>query len=184
MTSRLMVAGSFQPALTLPSDAQLVAELHFLGIRHLSGDPTVPVVHLAHGPLLFCLATSTDARLRAALVPLFLWRPEFAAAASTVAQLLAREAWITLVCNYTAAAALQEIHADRLACLGGCPQPLADLFGGALELPISSDPSARLSAVASCHAVLSGEAINWLGTYHHAANAFLNAAERELVWTS
>ena len=66
---------------TVPTDDHLVAGLRRLGIRHLRGRVTAEDAELAPANLLAGLARSSDARLRAALLPLFLWRrtPESAA---------------------------------------------------------------------------------------------------------
>lgn len=165
--------GSFQ----IPGD-RLVAELERLGLRYLSrGAVPEPVAPLAHEVLIAGLASSPEARLQVALVPLFLWRPEYAAAALNVADQLCGQARVMLQCCYSAAAALQPRYVRRLKELGCLNAPLPDIFAAALDLPPMVDPASRLAAVAARHAQMSGEAINWLGTYEHAAKTFMRFAE-------
>ena len=157
---------------------RLVAELERLGLRYLSRGPLPePNTPLTPEALISGLAASPEARLRAALIPLFLWKTAHAASALAVAVALNGRARITLLCYYSAAVALQRRYAATLSNLG-CPDvSLPDLFAVTLDLPPLDDPESRLAAVAERHAQLSGEAINWLGTYEHAAATFLRFAE-------
>jgi hypothetical protein len=167
-----------------PAGDELVAELWRLGIRYLSrGRPQGPGGPLPPEMLLSGLAASPEARLRAALVPLFLLQPEYASAASAASELLSAVARVTLQCSYTAAAALQPRYRRQLATLGRSVEILPDIFAAALGLPPTDDASARLAAVAARHALLSGEDINWLGTYEHAVAACLRFAAEAPAWT-
>jgi hypothetical protein len=176
---------------TLTGD-QLVVELERLGLRYLSRSASQePSAPLAPDALIAGLAASPEARLRSALIPLFLWRPDYASAAWAVGAHgrapqpdghapppdgrapLPDKARLMLQCCYSAAVALQRRYAVRLAQLGRPVTPLPDIFAVALDLPPMADPAARLAAVAARHAQLSGEAINWLGTYEQAAATFL-----------
>ena len=163
---------------------RLVAELERLGLRYLSRGPLPePIAPLAPEALISGLAASPEARLRAALVPLFLWRPDYAGAALAVSEGLNDKARIKLLCYYSAAVALQRRYVERgvEAHLGAHGRaPLPDLFASALGLPPMVDPTIRLSVVAERHAQLSGESINWLGTYENAASTFLRFAEPSL----
>jgi len=166
----------------VPTGDVLVGALYHLGIRHLSRGRMDRTAGLPAETLLVGLATSPEARLRAALVPLFLWSPEHAKSAQAATKRLSGHARATLECSYTAAVALRTRHARRLARLTGDGQPLPDLFGSALGLPPSEDVDARLIAVPKRHEELSGEAINWLGTYQHAVAALLRANEPAPQW--
>src|SRR5438045_7934381 len=87
---------------------RLVVELERLGLRYLSRDPLPePIAPLAPAELIYNLASSPEARLQVALVPLFLWRPDYAAGALTAADRLSSRARVMLQCCYSAAAALQ-----------------------------------------------------------------------------
>ena len=156
---------------------RLVAELERLGLGYLSRGPLPePIAPLSPEALMSGLAANPEARVQVALVPLFLWRPDYAAAALNAGNQLAGHARVMLQCCYSAAVALQPRYARRLTALG-CPAVfLPDIFAAALDLPPMVDPTSRLVAVAARHAKLSGEPINWLGTYEHAANSFIRFA--------
>jgi hypothetical protein len=59
---------------------------------------------------------------------------------------------------------------------------LPDLFSASLSLLDSGEPGQRLKMLAERQAELSGENINWLGTYRHAIGSFVSFKEKELVW--
>ncbi len=159
---------------TTVSGEQLANTLHTLGVRFLLGGqpaakPLPPV------RLLIALAESEEARLRLALIPLFLARPEMAAHAQKAAARLSLPARHTLQCYYTAAVDLQRLHRPRITALLGEPRPLPDLFSGELSLPAPEigAPLAHLQALAQRHQFLTDTAVNWLGTYQHAAQTWL-----------
>lgn len=163
------------PAIAL--DAQmgdrLVTELHRLGLRYLNDGSAMQSVPMTAEVLLLNLATSPEARLRAALVPLFLWRPEYASAAVAVVDRLSDPGRATLICTYSAAVTYQQYFAGQLELLADSVSTLPDLFAARLNLPPPEDFDARLVAIAGQHAFLSGEAINWRGTYQHAIANFM-----------
>jgi hypothetical protein len=160
-----------------------VAELWRLGVRHLTGSRCARAVGLTPEALVTGLATSTEARLRAALVPLFLRRPDYAPAARRAAEHLTGTPRITLQCCYSAAVALQARHAVHLPGAADAADRLPDLFDEVLELSPATDPDARLAAIGARHAVLTAEPINWRGTYEHAAAAFVRTVEGTAAWT-
>jgi hypothetical protein len=162
---------------TLPSGDQVVLELHRLGIRHLSCSRDVRPVYLAPVSLVTALAGSPEARLRGALVPLLLLRPDYATAVPIVAERLSGQARVSLVCAHSAAIALQSEYGPRLALLSVGSQALPDLFASELKLPPLEGADERLATVAERQAQLSGEAINWRGTYRHAVDACLRFAD-------
>jgi len=165
---------------------RLVAELDALDVPFLQGaEATTAVERMPPGALLAALAANPEARLRLALVPLLLRRPDFAthvraaldgAAADTTAQLV-------LKCYYTAARYLQQKYRLRLEKITDRVAALPDLFSAELGLPAAPDPDAGLQSLAQRHAALSGKAINWLGTYEHAAQRWLAYMERRQAWT-
>src|SRR5205085_1316186 len=135
--------------LTVSGD-QLVAELERLGLRYLSrGRLPEPNAPLAPEALISGLAASPEARLQVALVPLFLWRPDYAESTLNAANRLAGPALVMLQGCYTAAVALQPRYARRLTALGRPAAFLPDIFAAALDLPPMVDPSKRLVAVAA-----------------------------------
>ena len=81
-----------------------------------------------------------------------------------------------LLCCYSAAVALQRHYIQQRTNLAHDDSPLSDLFASRLPLPPMADPDARLKAVAACHAELSGERLNWKGSYEHTAAAFFRSA--------
>lgn len=161
----------------LPSGDRIVLELHRLGIKHLSCSRDVRPVHLAPVSLVTALAGSPEARLRSALVPLILLRPDYAAAVPIAVERLSGQARLSLMCSYSAAVALQSEYRPRLAPLTDGNQVLPELFAAELNVPPSGDTDERLATVAERQAQLSGEAINWCGTYRHAVDACLRFAD-------
>lgn len=156
------------------SGAALAAELGRLGIplvtfsaedRH--DPPPAPDLLLAS------LAASDEARLRMALIPLFLACPDYARPVAEVAGGLCGRARVTLICYYTAAILLQRKYARRLARLEIEHTPLPNVFSRELNLPTSDNVDSSLAFLAERHAQLSGQSLNWRGTYEQAANRFL-----------
>lgn len=158
--------------------AQLVAELDVLGVCFLQdGHATEATGKIAPARLLALLASSDEARLRLAIIPLLLHRPDFATHIDGAVQVNA-SAQVVLKCYYTAARYLQQKYRLRLEAVTGHNAPLPDLFSLELGLQPAADPDSGLSALAKRHAVLSGKSINWLGTYEHAARRWLTYMER------
>lgn len=150
---------------------QLASALNVLGVRFIMGGQSKDEM-LAEQPahLLAALAQSSEARLRLALIPLFLEHPEFALQAQVAADLLEPAARLTLQCYYTAALCLQQIFSSQ-------SKPLPDLFSGELNLKLGDDPEENLRALAKRHRELSGAQVNWLGTYRHAAQIWRKSLE-------
>ncbi|MBM3145024.1 MAG: hypothetical protein FJ010_08660 [Chloroflexi bacterium] len=150
---------------------QLANALNSLGVRFIMGGQshgTMPYTPPAR--LLAALARSDEARLRLALIPLFLEHPEFAAHVRAAARQLDRLARLTLQCYYTAAFCLQQTLPSQ-------SEPLPDLFSGELNLSLGDDPEENLRALAERHRELSGARVNWLGTYQHAAQTWRKGLE-------
>lgn len=162
------------------SPAQLAAELQRLGVCFLLS-PALPAPDppLDHASLLSGLAASPEARLRQALIPLLLWRPNLAHYATQAEPFLSARPRLFLHCYYTAALLLQQLYAPRLRTLGAGESALPDLFSSRLGLSPDGDPLQRLARLAQCQTLLSGEQANWLGTYHHAALTFIRHREQE-----
>ena len=165
--------------MTLSGDL-LASELNRLGVPSVRGASGSAPAEPAY--LLADLAASREARLRVAIIPLLLWRPRLASAAPAAVERLSARAQTVLKCYYTAALLLHRKHARRLSALGAGRQPLPDYFSRQLGLARTGGFDERLAALARRHAVLSGEAINWLGTYEHAADSFLARQERAQQW--
>ncbi len=166
------------------SPEHLVAELERLGVEFLRrSDLDQSYLSLEPASLLAGLAASLEARLRLALIPLLLWRPDYAKSVVEAASLLPADAFLYLRCYYTAAMLMQPEYADRLHRLGARSERLPDLFSASLSLLNLSEPRQRLKMLAERQAELSGENINWLGTYRHAIDSFVCYKEKELVWS-
>ena len=101
------------------SEAALAAELERLGLQFVTSsvEDALPFA-LSPEELIAALASSKEARLRMALIPLFIAHPEYSRFVWQMSQELAGQAQITLVCYYTAAFLLQRKYAQRLLRLG------------------------------------------------------------------
>jgi hypothetical protein len=156
---------------------QIARELHRLGVRHLSWARDTAPGTFTPRTLLVNLAASPDARLRNALVPLFLLRPDYADAVVTATDDLAGPSRVHLMCAYSAAVALQKVNGPRFTGQFDSARRLPDCFAAELGLPTTQGPDARLVAIGDCHSRLSGEDIDWCGTYQHAVETCLRFAE-------
>jgi hypothetical protein len=156
---------------TAISGDQLTNALHTLGVHFVLGrQKNDELLHQHPALLVAALAASNEARLRLALIPLFLEHPEFATHARAVANTLDPSARLTLQCYYSAAVWLGQIH-----------QPgkthLPDHFSKDIGLVPTDEPEQNLRLLAKRHKEQSGAQINWLGTYHHAAEIWLKGLE-------
>jgi hypothetical protein len=156
------------------SEDQLVAELWALDVRFLMGSHSQVTPALAPANLIASLAQSTNARVRFSLIPLFLRHPEFAKEASKADKLLQQKTGqFVLRFYYTAAVFLQRKYQEQLSRLLGEQPELPDLFSNILGVRYEDEPDLALQKLAKQHQILSGQAVNWLGTYQHAADVWL-----------
>jgi len=157
---------------------QLASALHLLGVHFLMGGTNIEEsFHQKPAALIAALAESPEARLRLSLIPLFLEHPEFGAHVRSAVQILEGTARLTLQCYYSAAVFLQEKYRSRLNALIGEKSSLPNLFSDELKLKAIGGPDDKLSLLAQRHQALSGEQVNWLGTYQHAAQVWLKGLE-------
>lgn len=160
------------------SEDELVGALDALEVPFLMGGIQDKVAQaLSPVELLQGLASSSDARVRSAIIPLLLRHPEFADAARVAASLLAGQAQYTLQLFYTAARLLQKQYAERLAGLFGVQRGLPDLFSETLEIELSSEIQESLGRTGERHAELTGLKMNYAGGYEHAARTWLDYLE-------
>jgi hypothetical protein len=152
---------------------QLVDELTVRDVHFLLGGTRTPASHLSSAALLGALASSAEARLRLAIIPLLLRQPAYAVDVGPVVATLGCPAQLVLQCYYTAALLLQEKYQRELRSLCGEQTRLLDLFSKTLGVPILGEVDERLRVLAAQHQVLSGSYINWYGTYEHAAKNFV-----------
>ncbi len=168
------------PAMTGAELAVALTALDVPFIAHAPGQPmTAPPQPAA---LLASLAASDEARLRLALIPLLMRRPEFACHAAAALRLMPPPAQTSFRCYYTAAVRLQEKHRRRLEAVLGRGDLLPDLFSAELGVPERVEPDDALRILAMRQRHLTGRSINWLGTYGHGAECLLQALERREQW--
>jgi hypothetical protein len=163
----------------------LANELDRLGVHFVRKDTTtLPLRPLEPVELLVGLARSQEARLRLSLIPLLLWRPDYASAVQTTVQNLVMKPKLVLQCYYMAAYLQQQKHTVLLKELGAPSIRLPDLFSITLGLSKTGTIDDQLNSLAMIQARLSGEAINWFGTYAHAVESFFSHLERDKIWTT
>jgi hypothetical protein len=157
---------------------QMANALHILGVNFLFGETSADtLLHNQPERLIAALAESHEARLRLSLIPLFLEHPEFSKYVRKTAQGLDKSARVILSCYYTAAVLLQQKHRKKLDRLIGEKRVLPDLFSANIQLQTTADPEQDLQALAKRHETLSGQRINWLGTYQHALQVWMRGLE-------
>lgn len=135
------------------------------------------MLHTEPSRIIAALAESDEARLRLSLIPLFLEHPEFAQHVYTAKSISNPKARLTISFYYSAAVWLQQLYTQRIEGLLGKQPPLPDYFSTQLGVQISDNPETILHSLAERHKAMSGEAINWLGTYHHAAQVWIKSLE-------
>ena len=158
---------------------QLVSELWARDVRFLMGDSSNAIPLLTPENLIQSLAESTDARLRLSLIPLFLRHPEFSVNAEKSGKTLSSTTpQIVLWFYYTAALLLQRKYQERLSKIFGLQSQLPDLFSKKINVDLTENYEYSLLELAKQHQILSGQSINWLGTYEHAANRLIQHMEK------
>jgi hypothetical protein len=160
------------------TDDQLVSELWARDVRFLMGRQTTPEPLLDPAHLIASLAQSKDARVRLSLIPLFLRHPEFSSEALKADGNLSPSNQLYLRFYYTATVLLQQKYLERLVNIFGEQIPLPDLFSEKLGFALGADPDETLVRLGKHHQVLSGERLNWIGTYEHAAERLIKHVEK------
>jgi len=165
------------------SNAELAAELHALGVHFVRSDGLSGVrSRLAPATLMVGLAASDEARVRLALLPLLWQYPTFAQDAESARQQLSAAEQVVFTCYYTAAWLLQAKYQSRMAAVVEARQLLPDLYSVELNIYPFDNPDEGLCTLADRQRELSGRAINWLGTYEHAAQRWLKHMEQRQRW--
>ena len=166
-----------------PTTAILAATLDQLGVHFIAGQADTQT-KTAESPLaLLCgLASSSEARLRLALIPLFLKHPEYALHVEEALPGLGPTAQLFLRCYYTAAQLLQQKHFQTLIELFGELTTLPPLFEITFKLDTTESPDMRLQQLGRKQAKLSGLPLNWYGTYKHAYYRLVQHSKRRLRW--
>jgi hypothetical protein len=165
------------------SGDELVAELAGYGLHFLRGGHNVRSGP-KHSPvdLIAALVGHGEARLRLALIPLFLSQPQLTNSVPAAAVQLSGSAQLTLQCFYTAACLLQQIYAEPFRRYGGEQPSLPDLFSKELGIPDSGTPEDRLKMLGVQHRLRRGQFVNWVGTYQSGAEVLLRQWRREALW--
>lgn len=158
------------------NDEQLVAELHRLGVDHLTRFQTdTPPASISPVELLATLAGHPEARLRGALILLFLRQSDFSSAVTEAIKIVLPEVANNLMLYYQASVYIQnEIKGDLTAYIADW-HPLPDLFSKALKLPMPDTvmTSVGLAQLGKLHQQLTGWAYNWSGSYRQNIPLFL-----------
>jgi len=158
---------------------QLINQLNALGIQFISSDRISSLTDLQPDKLIHDLACSQEARLRLALIALFIQKPEYAQYVNDVHQTLPHETAMILKYYYSAAVCLQQKYKHRLDQLFGEAVNLPPIFFNQLGLDINNDPQRNLNLLAAHQRKSTGRSINWLGTYEHAAERLLIHNEKQ-----
>lgn len=130
----------------------LIAALRQRGVDYLMSDSSTDE-QVSDAELLASLAAHEDARLRSALIALFLLQPALAQLVQPVLAALAPEAQAELTARYMAAVYLQVFWRTRLAIYGLEAERLPDLFSAPLGLPAPEEMYGKpgLHALADWH---------------------------------
>jgi hypothetical protein len=161
------------------TEDQLVAELWARDVRFLMGSHSQLAPALTPANLIASLAQSANARVRLSLIPLFLRHPEFCVEVEKADNsLLAKPSQMVLRFYYTAAVFLQRKYWERLGKLFSGQMQLPDLFSKQIGVLLDGNPDEALTSLAKRHQVLSGQFINWRGTYEHAAERLIKHMEK------
>ena len=157
---------------------QLVSELWARDVRFLMGRQFSSTPLLAPANLITGLAQSANARMRFSLIPFFLRHPEFSVEVENAEKSLSSQVnQFVLRFYYTAAVFLQRKYQGRLIHILGKQPQLPDLFSNKLGFVPETNPDQALTQLAKRHQILSGQFVNWLGTYEHAAEVWLKQME-------
>jgi hypothetical protein len=167
------------------NEETLIAKLSSLGLQFVIGESKAFLLNdLTEVELIAGLVQQSDARLRTALIALFLYRPDLETAVSPALSTLAPNKQIQLKIYYTAAMLLQRIHEIRLKQLIPYWHWLPNHFAKSLKLDETDSPTEQLRRLGHQHREISGVAANWAGTYQFAAQRLITRLEKEAVWAA
>lgn len=166
---------AIKPTRRKPAPDTVAAALTQLDVHFVSQPGRVSGVRLAKQPvrLLASLAEQDESRLRLGIIPLLLRHPEWATLVPQAVRKVASRRRDVLKLYYTAAMLLQQKYAARLEQSLGSFASLIDWYSGELGIPVRGNPDVRLRILARRQRERSGLALNWLGTYEHAAERFV-----------
>lgn len=160
-------------------DDQLVSELWARDVQFLRGRTSLPsVILLSNAKLIALLAESSDPRVCFSLISLFLRHPEYSAYVREANNMLTtRSSQIALQFYYIAAVFLQKKYLQRIQNIMGEQEQLQDIFSKELGFTPDTEPDIALAQLAEQHHLSTGQFVNWLGTYEHAADVWLRQME-------
>ena len=158
-------------ARSTPGREALVAALRRRGVGYLAPSDATEDRPLGDLDLVEGLARHGEARLRQALIPLFLLHPHLASLVRGCGSRLEPPARVELQAHYMAAVYLQRMWSARLRRYLGALPELPDHFSTELGLPTPEDEwgKAGLHALADWHATASGRRANRLSEYEGTA---------------
>lgn len=161
------------------NEDQLVSELWARDVQFLRGRTPLPSASLIPAvQLIASLAESSDPRICFSLIPLFLRHPEYSACVVEANKSLSTEAsQVTLQFYYTAAVFLQRKYRERIHRIMGKQQQLRNFFSKKLGFIPEKEPNRALVQLAERHHRSTGQFVNWLGTYEHAADTWMRQME-------
>lgn len=166
-------------------NSAVIATLEELGVHFFASQTDVGSKTLVSPEtLIYNLASSKEARMRLALIPLFLKHPHYAEYVKKTLANLSLSHQDLLRCYYTAAQLLQIKYRAELLELFGQQDYLPVLFDDSLKLDDTESPDTRLHQLARRQAELSGRAINWYGTYKHAYTRLTRHTKWNKQWQS
>jgi len=164
------------------STDDLLTELNTLGVNFLTTNKRGDCAQMTPVALLVGLALDPDARVQSVIIVLLLVRPDYASHAPQAASLLPPAPRLLFMSYCAAATLLQKKYASQLNDLLGEQIPLPDLFFDELYLSTISELTVSLCELSDQQRKLSGEKLNWLGTYEQAAQRLITRLERERLW--
>ncbi len=153
---------------------QLVSELWAQDVRFILGKKPDHPPTMKPEDLIISLAENREARLQLSLIPLFLCHPEFSKYVSATVHELDPTHRLLLECFYTAAVWIERKYLSR--------NQLPDLYSSELGITPGEDPEKNLISLSIRQKVLSGQSINWLATYQHAADVWYKDLELHKVY--
>jgi hypothetical protein len=165
-------------------EERLVAELQRLGIRYISRKESFQARSVRPPRrLLADLVGQPSSRVRMAIIPLLLAKPQFSDAVPAVIKDISDDEAFLMKILYTAAMYLQQIYAEQQArYLDPGDRFLADRYSAELGLPEGLDARAALHALGQLHKTATALNINWAGTYENAVQKWLRQMALEEKW--
>lgn len=171
------------PEAAATSPARLEAELNRLGLHFIVGSfVEAEQKRLTPIELIAGLICQSDARMRLALIALFLYRPYLAFYVPSALPLLDTHNQTQLKLFYSAARLLQFMHRSELQSLVRDWHELPDFYSVDLGLSQAKNHEYQLKELAQMHRRLSGIQANWFGTYQHAAQRLMVRLNKEASW--